>query len=221
MNHLPHCWKNILDFEFEQPYFQKLNLFLQKEYENKTIYPKKEQILRAFHFFPFTDTKIVILGQDPYHDLGQANGLSFSVPAGLRIPPSLQNIFKEIGHDLQIPYPNSGDLSPWAAQGILLLNATLTVEAHKAGSHRAKGWEIFTDHILKKLSDLQKGLVFIFWGNEAIKKTQWIDQTKHLVLKAPHPSPLSAYRGFMGCKHFSQANKYLEKQGKIGIRWEL
>ena len=143
------------------------------------------------------------------------------MPAGLCIPPSLQNIFKEIGNDLQIPYPNSGDLSAWAEQGVLLLNATLTVEAHKAGSHRAKGWEIFTDHILKKLSDLQKGLVFIFWGNEAIKKIQWIDQTKHLILKAPHPSPLSAYRGFMGCKHFSQANQYLEKQGKIGIRWEL
>ncbi len=212
-------WKAILQDEFDKPYFDLLTRFVRKEYETQTIYPPAKLIFNAFDLCPFDRTKVVIIGQDPYHGYGQAHGLCFSVNDGISFPPSLINILKEIEDDLHIPSPKSGNLERWAKQGVLLLNATLTVRAGLAGSHQQKGWEEFTDSVIKKLSDNREGLVFMLWGSYAQKKGLVIDKNKHLVLQAVHPSPLSAYRGFLGCKHFSQANVYLQKRGEAPIQW--
>ena len=212
-------WKKQLQNEFESPYFEQLASFVRNEYAAKRIFPPASLIFNAFEKCPFTQTKVVILGQDPYHGVGQAHGLCFSVNDGIEFPPSLVNIFTEIERDLQIPAPKSGNLERWAEQGVLLLNATLTVRAHQAGSHQGKGWEQFTDAVIAQLNKELNGLVFILWGNYAQNKGRFIDERKHLVLKSVHPSPLSAYRGFIGCGHFSAANNYLASQGKTPIQW--
>ena len=212
-------WKTVLQAEFNKPYFIALSDFLHQEYKNKTIYPVKENIFSAFNKSPLDNTKVVILGQDPYHGAGQAHGLSFSVPEGIPFPPSLRNIFKEIARDFECPIPTSGNLDRWATQGVLLLNATLTVRAGEAGSHQKKGWEIFTDEVIRTLSEQKEHLVFILWGSYAQKKSLLIDADKHLVLQGPHPSPLSAYRGFLGCGHFSTANEYLISKGMKPVQW--
>ncbi|OHX68322.1 uracil-DNA glycosylase [Flammeovirga pacifica] len=212
-------WKTKLQEEFDKPYFQSLISFIKEEYASKEIFPPASQIFNAFDRCKFDDIKVVIIGQDPYHDVNQANGLSFSVNEGVKIPPSLRNIFKEIQNDLGIPPASSGNLERWADQGVLLLNATLTVEAHKAGAHQKKGWEEFTSAVIKKVSDDCEGVVFFLWGNYAQKKGEVIDSSKHFVLKSVHPSPLSASRGFFGNHQFSQANAYLVKQGKTEIQW--
>lgn len=212
-------WKQALADEFAQPYFEQLTDFVRGEYLTKTIYPPARLIFNAFDQCPFKDVKVVIIGQDPYHGPGQAHGLCFSVMDGVQFPPSLINIFKEIERDFNQPMPFSGNLERWAKQGVLLLNATLTVQASMAGSHQGKGWERFTDAVIKKLSDEREHIVFLLWGSYAQKKGAVIDTKKHLVLKAVHPSPLSAYRGFIGCGHFSQANAYLEEQGLKPIKW--
>lgn len=218
---IEESWKNVLADEFEKKYFKELASFVRSEYLNKTIYPKPENVFAAFDLCPFNHVKVVILGQDPYHGPGQAHGLCFSVQKGIQNPPSLQNIFKEIESDLGIKMSNTGNLSPWARRGVFLLNATLTVRAHQAGSHQRKGWEEFSDAVIKTLSQKKEGLVFLLWGAYAQSKEQLIDNDKHLVLKAPHPSPLSAYRGFFGSKHFSQANQFLRKKGLGEINWQL
>lgn len=212
-------WKVQLNDEFEKDYFVKLTEFIRNEYRTKQIFPPAKLIFNAFDHTPFDKVKVVILGQDPYHNDGQAHGLSFSVPDGIAAPPSLVNIFKEINRDLTIPVPKSGNLTRWANQGVLLLNATLTVQAHMAGSHQRKGWEEFTDAAIHKLAENRENLVFILWGSYAQKKASFIDTGKHLVLKSVHPSPLSAYNGFFGNNHFSQTNKYLESKGIIPIKW--
>ncbi|TVQ12186.1 MAG: uracil-DNA glycosylase [Bacteroidetes bacterium] len=214
-------WKEVLKEEFEKPYFPVLKEFLIKERANNVVYPPGPQIFAAFNHTPFKEAKVVILGQDPYHGPGQAHGLCFSVPAGIAPPPSLINIFKELKSDLGIPFPGHGNLEKWAKQGILLLNATLTVRANNAGSHQKKGWETFTDRAIELLSQKRKNLVFILWGNYAIKKTALIDASKHLVLTSVHPSPLSASRGFFGCRHFSKTNEYLSQNSKKPIDWNL
>lgn len=211
-------WKKQLQGEFEKDYFIKLTDFVRQEYKTKIIYPPANLIFNAFEHTPFDKVKVVILGQDPYHNIGQAHGLSFSVNDGVKPPPSLVNIFKEINSDLQIPVPTSGNLTRWADQGVLLLNATLTVEAHKAGSHQRKGWELFTDAAIRQLNDNREGLVFMLWGAYAQKKADFINTQKHLVLKAAHPSPLAG-GAFFGSKHFSAANKYLESKGETPINW--
>ncbi len=213
-------WQKALQEELESTHFNTLMLFLQKEKEaGKTIYPNEENIFRAFQLTPFESIKVVILGQDPYHGLGQAHGLAFSVADGSKQPPSLKNIFKELQADLGISPPTSGNLSFWAEQGVLLLNTILTVEADKAASHQKKGWEQFTDGVIKALSEKHTGLVFLLWGNHAKEKVKCIDTTKHHLLLAPHPSPLSAYHGFLGCSHFSKTNTILRSQGKASIHW--
>ncbi|MBQ7061907.1 MAG: uracil-DNA glycosylase [Bacteroidales bacterium] len=213
-------WLEVLRPQFEAPYFAQLKEFLVAERSQYACYPPGSKIFNAFDSTPFDKVKVVILGQDPYHEPGQAMGLCFSVPNGVPVPPSLVNIIKEINSDLgtAIP-PTCGDLSGWARQGVLLLNATLTVRAHQAGSHQRHGWEQFTDAAIHELSSRRHGLVFLLWGSFAISKTQFIDKGRHCILTAPHPSPLSAYRGFFGCKHFSQANAYLERQGLAPIDW--
>jgi uracil-DNA glycosylase len=217
---LEPSWKKHLEQEFSKNYFQKLTDFVKSEYlSDKTIYPPPKQIFRAFALTPFDQVKVVILGQDPYHGPNQAHGLCFSVNQDIPIPPSLQNIYKEIESDLGITPTGSGDLKHWAKQGVLLLNATLTVEAHQAGSHQNKGWEEFTDAAIKTLSDQRENLVFMLWGSYAQKKGHVIDTQKHLILKTAHPSPLSAYRGFFGCEHFSRANHYLIEKGIEEIEW--
>ncbi len=212
-------WKQELAAEWEAPYFQTLTQFVAGRYRNATIYPPGSKIFAAFDSCPFDDVKVVILGQDPYHGPGQANGLCFSVNPGIDIPPSLQNIFKEIHADTGAPIPADGDLTRWARQGVLLLNATLTVEAHQAGSHQGKGWETFTDHAIEALSRDRDNLVFILWGSYAKSKAPLIDKSRHLVLTSPHPSPLSAHRGFFGNHHFSLANDYLSRHGKTPVMW--
>ncbi|MDD4002207.1 MAG: uracil-DNA glycosylase [Bacteroidales bacterium] len=212
-------WKEVLKEEFEKEYFLKLTEFVRSEYKTQTVYPKAGNIFNAFNLCPFTDVKVVIIGQDPYHEPNQAHGLCFSVLDPVACPPSLQNIYKEIKLDLGIDSPKSGDLTRWAKQGVLLLNATLTVQAHKAGSHQNKGWEKFTDSVIHHLANERQGLVFLLWGSYAQKKGEYIDQTKHLVLKSVHPSPLSAHRGFFGNHHFSQTNTFLSKQGEQPINW--
>ncbi len=214
-------WKRVLSGEFQKPYFEILKQFLLEEKKRFIIYPPGKNIFEAFNRTPFSKVKVVILGQDPYHGPGQAHGLCFSVPPGVAFPPSLQNILKEMESDLGIPFPKSGDLSNWAGQGVLLMNATLTVRANQAGSHQGKGWELFTDSAIRSLSELHNGLVFILWGKFAQNKKVLINIGKHLVLEAPHPSPLSVYRGFFGCKHFSKANNWLEKTGKSPVDWKL
>ena len=213
-------WYAVLQPQFEAPYFAELKQFLVTERQQYTCYPPGSKIFNAFDSTPFDKVKVVILGQDPYHEPGQAMGLCFSVPQGIQVPPSLVNIITEINSDLGTNIPKTcGDLSGWAAQGVLLLNATLTVRAHQAGSHQRHGWETFTDAAIQTLSQQRSGIVFLLWGSYAIAKRALIDQTKHLVLTAPHPSPLSAYRGFFGCHHFSQANNYLASQGQTPIDW--
>lgn len=216
---IEETWKAVLQEEFDKPYFEILTNFVRKEYQTTTIYPPAKLIFNAFNLCPFDQAKVVIIGQDPYHGPGQAHGLCFSVNDGVAYPPSLVNIFKEIEDDLHRPTPASGNLERWAKQGVLLLNAILTVRANQPASHQNKGWEEFTDRVIKELSDKRDGLVFMLWGSYAQKKGAVIDTKKHLVLKTVHPSPLSAYRGFFGCKHFSQANAYLQSRGKSPIEW--
>ncbi|MBQ9639329.1 MAG: uracil-DNA glycosylase [Bacteroidales bacterium] len=213
-------WLEVLRPQFESPYFAQLKDFLVEERRLYTCYPKGKDIFRAFDSTPFSAVRVVILGQDPYHEEGQAQGLCFSVPRGVACPPSLVNIIKEINSDLGTTLSTDvGDLSGWAAQGVLLLNATLTVRAHQAGSHQRHGWEPFTDAAIAALSQRRSGIIFLLWGSYAIAKAALIDRNKHHVLTAPHPSPLSAYRGFFGCKHFSQTNKILSAQGLEPIDW--
>ncbi len=212
-------WKSLLSEEFDKPYFRELTSFVRDEYKTQTIYPRGLDIFKAFDRCDFDNVKVVIIGQDPYHGPGQANGLCFSVCDGMRFPPSLLNIFKEIREDLGKPIPTSGDLERWAKQGVLLLNATLTVKANSPGSHQNKGWETFTDAVIKKISDEKEGIVFLLWGAYAQKKGEIIDRNKHLVLMSAHPSPFSADRGFFGCKHFSKANAYLKSKGRQEIDW--
>jgi uracil-DNA glycosylase len=212
-------WNERLSDEFEKLYFQNLTSFVKTEYSTQKIFPPGSLIFSAFDHCPFSDLKVVIVGQDPYHGEGQANGLCFSVSDGIRHPPSLQNIFKELKNDLDIKIPISGNLERWAKQGILLLNATLTVRASTPGSHQKKGWEEFTDVVLKKISNEKENVVFILWGAYAQKKGLVIDSKKHLILKSPHPSPFSAHSGFFGCKHFSKTNEYLFENGMDVIEW--
>lgn len=212
-------WKALLQEEFDKRYFEDLISFVKKEYREQNVYPPGANIFAAFNFVLPSDIKVVILGQDPYHGKGQANGFSFSVSQGVKNPPSLQNIFKEIESDLGIAPTDNGDLTRWAKQGVFLLNATLTVRAGNPGSHQKKGWEEFTDKVIEKISDNQEGIVFMLWGKFAQSKEILIDSSKHLILKAAHPSPFSAYRGFFGCKHFSKANTYLKSHSKKIIEW--
>lgn len=213
-------WKALLEEEFEQPYFSSLVSFVHEEYRTTRIYPPGKLIFNAFNCCPVDKTKVVILGQDPYHGPGQAHGLSFSVPEGIPQPPSLQNIFKEIENDLGIPVPASGNLECWARQGVLLLNATLTVRAHQAGSHQNRGWETFTDAVIRRLAEQKEHLVFMLWGSYAQRKGAFIDTRRHLVLKSVHPSPLSANRGgWFGNHQFSRANAYLREHGMEEIQW--
>lgn len=213
-------WKEVLNEEFEKDYFQKLTEFVENEYQTHTCFPPDKSIFSAFDHTPFADVKVVIIGQDPYHGPGQSHGLCFSVGETVAIPPSLKNIFSEINSDTGASIPKSGNLNRWASQGVLLLNATLTVRAHQAGSHQNKGWEKFTDAVIQKLSEEREGLVFMLWGGPAKKKGAKIDASKHLVLMSGHPSPLAANRGYwFGNKHFSKANKYLEEIDKIPINW--
>jgi len=212
-------WKNALQSEFDKDYFVRLTDFVRNEYKTKLTFPPSALIFNAFDQCPFDKVKVVIIGQDPYHGYGQAHGLCFSVADGVAFPPSLLNIFKEIERDLGIAKPTSGNLIRWAQQGVLLLNATLTVQAHAAGSHQGRGWETFTDAAIHKLASEKEGLVFMLWGSYAQKKGDFIDTNKHLVLKSVHPSPLSAYRGFIGNNHFSLANKYMKEKGLEEIQW--
>ena len=216
---MEESWKKQLQEEFEKPYFNQLTDFVKSEYVNQTIYPPAKLIFNAFDQCPFGNVKVVILGQDPYHGPGQAHGLCFSVNDGVEFPPSLRNIFKEIQADTGGTIPTSGNLERWARQGVLLLNATLTVRAQVAGSHQKKGWEQFTDAVIHLVADKLENVVFILWGNYAISKGGFIDFRKHLVLKSVHPSPLSASRGFFGNKQFSTANKYLVEHGKEAVKW--
>lgn len=221
---MPHVkihpsWEKVLKEEFEKPYFAELVDFVKKEYAGATIYPEGKNIFRAFELCPFESVKAVILGQDPYHGKRQANGLCFSVNDDVALPPSLQNIYKEIEDDLNVRLPQKGNLDNWAAQGILLLNATLTVRANQAGSHQHKGWEPFTDAVIKAIADKKEHVVFILWGRYAQEKGNVIDRSKHFVLSSAHPSPFSAHSGFFGCKHFSKTNEYLAKIGEKPIDW--
>ncbi len=216
---IEESWKRELSSEFEKDYFKKLTDFVREEYLTTTVYPPGRLIFNAFDLCPYDKVKVVIIGQDPYHGAGQAHGLCFSVNDGIPLPPSLQNIFKEIHNDTGNPIPQSGNLTRWAQQGILLLNATLTVRAHLPGSHQRKGWEEFTDAVIRTLAENKKHLVFILWGTYAQKKGAFIDRKKHLVLTSVHPSPLSAYNGFFGNKHFSRTNEYLTQHGETPIIW--
>ncbi len=214
-------WKVVLEEEFNKPYFETLAAFLKEEKaKNTVIYPPGSLIFQAFNMTPFDRVKVVVLGQDPYHNPGEAMGLCFSVPKGIRIPPSLQNIYKELQNDAGVSIPSHGDLSRWAENGVFLLNAMLTVEKNKPGSHQSIGWQLFTDRVIQLLSEKRQGLVFLLWGNFARKKAGLIDASRHLILEAAHPSPL-AKGAFFGCKHFSKANAYLQSQGKSPVDWQL
>ncbi len=218
---IEESWKGMLESEFRKPYFPALKNFLLDEKRKYTIYPPGPIIFAAFNHTPFPKVKVVILGQDPYHGPGQAHGLCFSVPVGVQQPPSLKNIFSELQNDLNILIPKHGNLGKWAEQGVLLLNSTLTVRANQAGSHQKKGWEIFTDRVIETLSAERENLVFLLWGNYAIQKSALINPNKHLILKSVHPSPLSASRGFFGCRHFSKTNDYLQQNNIEPINWNL
>lgn len=218
---IEQSWKEVLSDEFQQPYFPVLKNFLIEEKKKFKIYPPGNRIFAALNHTPFHKVKVVILGQDPYHGPGQAHGLCFSVPKGVQLPPSLRNIFTELKNDLNIPIPKHGNLEKWADQGVLLLNATLTVRANQAGSHQKKGWEIFTDSIIKILSSQRENIVFLLWGNYANQKSAFINSNKHLILNTVHPSPLSASRGFFGCGHFSKTNDYLKYNNITPIDWDL
>lgn len=212
-------WKEVLHEEFTKPYFDELVEFVKHEYASGVVYPAGANIFRAFDKCPFDKLKVVIIGQDPYHGPGQANGLCFSVARGVQFPPSLQNIFKEVHSDIGTPIPESGELDRWAEQGVLLLNAVLTVRAHQAASHAGRGWEKFTDAVVRAIAERKSEVVYMLWGSYAQKKGAIANPANNLILKAVHPSPLSAYRGFFGCKHFSEANKYLESVGKTPVVW--
>jgi len=216
---IEESWRQVLQSEFDKPYFELLTSFVRREYATKQCFPPARLIFNAFDSCPFSRVRVVIIGQDPYHDVGQAHGLCFSVNDGVQIPPSLENIYKEIARDLGQPVPQSGNLQRWADQGVLLLNATLTVEAHHPASHQNKGWEELTDAAIAALNARREHLVYMLWGSYAQRKGQFIDRRRNLVLTAPHPSPLSAYRGFIGCGHFSQANHYLEQHNQPPIQW--
>ena len=212
-------WKEILAPEFDKPYFEELIGFVKQEYASRRIFPRGSNIFRAFDKCPLDSLKVVIIGQDPYHGEGQANGLCFSVNDGVPFPPSLRNIFTEINADTGAPIPASGNLDRWAEQGVLLLNAVLTVRAHEAASHAGKGWEQFTDAVVKAISERKEGIVYLLWGSYAQRKGAIVDPTRNLVLKCPHPSPFSANNGFFGCRHYSKANEYLAGHGKEPVRW--
>ncbi|WP_029067469.1 uracil-DNA glycosylase [Lachnobacterium bovis] len=215
-------WQNVLETEYKKDYYKELYKFVLEEYKTQTIYPPAEDIFNALHLTPLKDVKVLILGQDPYHNEMQAHGLSFSVlPEQRDIPPSLQNIYKELNTDLGCYIPNNGFLEKWAKQGVLMLNTVLTVRAHQANSHKGHGWEEFTDAIIRAVNKKDDPVVFLLWGRPAQMKEKMVTNPKHLVLKAPHPSPLSAYRGFFGCKHFSQTNEFLEKNGIKPIDWQI
>lgn len=216
---IAESWKSLLENEFRKEYFSSLVQFVKSEYSSYTVYPKGKQIFNAFDHCSFDDLKVVIIGQDPYHGDDQANGLCFSVNDGIKMPPSLINIFKEIKDDLGRDFPNTGNLERWANQGVLLLNATLTVRAHSPGSHQNKGWETFTDAVIKTISDQKEGVVFLLWGAYAQRKGEIIDASKHKILSSAHPSPFAASRGFFGNKHFSKTNAYLEEKGLTPIDW--
>lgn len=216
---IEESWKNALSDEFEKPYFKDLISFVKDQYSKGTVYPKGADIFKAFDACSFDNVKVVVLGQDPYHGPGQANGLCFSVHEGIPFPPSLVNIFKELKNDLGKDIPPNGSLERWANQGVLLLNSTLTVRAHEAGSHQKKGWEEFTDAVITKLATTKKQIVYILWGSYAQKKATMVNASENCLLKSTHPSPLSAYRGFLGCGHFSKANSYLIEQGLPEIEW--
>jgi len=219
---LESSWKAVLEPEFDKPYMLQLKGFLREEKKQHTVFPPSKLIFNAFEHTPFDKVNVVILGQDPYHNVGQAHGLSFSVPKGVAIPPSLRNLYQELHADIPgFQIPNHGDLTAWANRGVLLLNATLTVRAHTAGSHQGKGWETFTDKAIAELSARRKGIVFLLWGRYAKNKAALIDYRTHHILTAAHPSPLSAYNGFFGCKHFSKANALLEKAGLEPINWQV
>lgn len=218
---LEESWKNVLFAEFSKPYMAELKAFLLTEKKNHRVFPPGSLIFNAFSVTPFDSVKVVVLGQDPYHGLGEAHGLCFSVQKGIAKPPSLINIFKEIQSDLGFPPPAHGDLTSWARQGVLLLNATLTVRENQPGSHQNKGWETFTDEAIRQLSQLRSGLIFVLWGKYAEAKEVLIDKSRHFILKSPHPSPFSANRGFFGCRHFSRINELLRQMGKTEIDWRL
>ncbi|MFW5780136.1 MAG: uracil-DNA glycosylase [Bacillota bacterium] len=221
MVNLGNDWQNVLGEEFEKDYYQRLRCYLKGEYQRETIYPSMYNIFNALKFTPYNDVKVVILGQDPYHQPNQAHGLCFSVKPGIKKPPSLMNIFKELKDDLGINIPEDGCLTSWAKQGVLLLNTILTVRQGKPMSHKAQGWETFTDEVLKRLNQRKDPIIFMLWGGPAKAKKRLITNSKHYILEAPHPSPLSAYYGFFGCKHFSKANKILENLGKAPINWKI
>lgn len=216
---IEESWKSRLQTEFDKPYFEQLVQFVRDEYAHHTVFPSGRLIFNAFNLCPFDKVKVVVIGQDPYHERGQAHGLCFSVQDGVQFPPSLQNIFKEIESDTGARVPQSGDLTRWAQQGVLLLNATLTVREHMAGSHQRRGWEEFTDAVIRLLSNEREGLVFILWGSYAQSKASLIDSSRHYILRSAHPSPLSAYRGFFGNHHFSLTNQYLRNRGEEEIKW--
>lgn len=214
-------WLIPLTPEFRKPYYKELYSFVKEEYSRRTVYPPSDEIFSALHLTPLKDVKVVILGQDPYHNEGQAHGLSFSVRPGQDIPPSLVNIYQELHDDLGCYIPNNGFLESWAKQGVLLLNTVLTVRAHAANSHQGKGWEQFTDAVIGAVETQDRPIVYMLWGRPAQAKIPMLTNPRHLILKAPHPSPLSAYRGFMGCRHFSQANDFLEKNGEAPVNWQI
>lgn len=220
MVHIGNDWDDILKEEFQKDYYKSLRIFLKQEYSTRRIFPPMEDIFNALRYTSYEDMKIIILGQDPYHELGQAHGLSFSVRKGVKIPPSLQNIYKELHSDIGMPYPNHGDLSSWAKQGVLLLNATLTVREGQAASHKGYGWETLTDAIIQKANARKKPLVFILWGGNARAKRIYITEPQHLILQSAHPSPLSAYNGFFGSRPFSAANRFLEENGIAPVAWD-
>ena len=222
MSMITNDWLDAIRPEFSKPYYRELFEFVKAEYSRVVVYPPAEDIFNAFHFTPLSKVKVLILGQDPYHNVHQAHGLSFSVPSDQKeIPPSLQNIYKELHDDLGCTIPNNGYLKKWADQGVLLLNTVLTVRAHQANSHQGKGWEQFTDAVIQAVNAQDRPIVYLLWGRPAQSKIQMLTNPKHLILKAPHPSPLSAYRGFFGCRHFSQANAFLEEHGVEPIDWQI
>jgi len=214
-------WYELLKDEFEKPYYKELQNFLIDEYSHYTIYPESQNVFNALNLVPYDKVRVVIIGQDPYHEPKQAHGLCFSVQEGVEIPPSLQNIYKEIHNDLGLPIPTTGDLTPWARQGVLLLNSVLTVRKGAANSHKDKGWEQFTSAVISKLNERNKPIIFLLWGNNAKKVASSVDNTRHFILTAPHPSPLSAYAGFFGCKHFSKCNEFLKSIGEDPIDWRI
>jgi len=214
-------WAEKISVEYKKPYYRELFNFIKEEYSKVVVYPPSEDIFNAMHLTPLSKVKCVIIGQDPYHEPGQAHGLCFSVKPDIKIPPSLENIYKELHDDIGFVIPNHGYLETWAKQGVLLLNTVLTVRAHRALSHRGKGWEQFTDAIIRTVNEVERPIVFLLWGKPAQEKKALLNNPKHLILEAPHPSPLSAYRGFFGCRHFSKANDFLMKNGEIPIDWTL